>query len=98
MDLPHIESYGKYAGKNYGTNALRLTIGPLSIWYSYQTPIAFSLYGTRTVRENDWKQTTGQHLNAIDGGSVAAKRARVTSDEFVLAWDLHIAPLFREGV
>ena len=39
----------------------------LCIWFSYKTPVAFrnpnmSLF----IRENEWSNTTGRHLNAID--------------------------------
>ena len=76
MKLPKIDGY-LYNG-NYGTNALRVDIGRLSIWFSYQTPVAFD-DGTGTVcRVNDWKQTTGKHLNAIEPNH----KSRVSGAEF----------------
>lgn len=80
MELPTIESYGNYSSSNYGAHALRVDVGDLTVWFSYKTPIAFRKLGAdRVVRQNDWKQTTGKHLNAIDGGD---KKARVSSEEF----------------
>lgn len=44
--------------------------------------MAFQLDGrARRVRVNDWKQTTGKHLNAIDGGN---KAARIPGEQFEL--------------
>lgn len=78
-DLPSWETYGNYKSKNCGVHALRFELGSLSIWFSYHTPVAFALNGTRYVRQNDWSTTTGRHLNAIDGGD---KRSRLSGDEF----------------
>lgn len=52
------------------------------IAFSYKTPIAFACGGVVVVRQNDWSTTTGKHLNAIDGGSTEAKKARLSSAEF----------------
>ena len=90
LTLPKISSYGPYSG-NYGTNALRVDIGTLTIWFSYETPIAFRVaHGEIVVRQNDWKQTTGKHLNAIDGGR---KKSRVPSETFEAEWQKQVAPL-----
>lgn len=64
-------------------NPTKVNIGGVLVWFSYETPIAFwSLNGELVVRENVWGPTTGKHLNAIDGGTKAAKAERVSSDEF----------------
>ena len=66
-----------------GANFTCVDLGDLSVWFSYETPIAFEVYGQpRVVRENIWGFTTGKHLNAIDGGDKEAKARRVSSDEF----------------
>jgi len=78
MQLPEIEFDGKLT---------RVDIGDLTIWYSYLTPIAFSVIGSELViRENEWKQTTGKHLNSIDGGSAEAKSRRMSGEEFKRAF------------
>lgn len=83
--LPTINSYGNYSSDNYGVNSLRVDVGPLTIWFSYQTPVAFQLDGKmRVVRENKWGVTTGKHLNWIDGGN---RKERVGSDEFERRFD-----------
>lgn len=72
-----------YRSRNAGEdpNAKYIEIGPITIWFSYVTPIAFQVDGEeRVVRMNDWGATTGKHLNNIDGGN---KKTRVTGDEFM---------------
>ena len=77
--LPEISNYGEYASSNYGAHCLRVDVGGLTIWFSYKTPVAFHGTMGRVVRQNDWKQTTGKHLNWIDGGD---KKNRVTGEKF----------------
>lgn len=70
-------------------NMTKVNIGTTTVWFSYETPIAF-MHGTRNtlvVRENIWSTTTGKHLNSIDGGGKEAKARRVSSDEFNRALD-----------
>jgi len=75
--LPTFETYCK---KTSPQNALVLTFQHVRIWYSYRTPVAFSVEGGPiVVRENDWKQTTGRHLSAIDGGD---KATRIPGEQF----------------
>ena len=45
-----------------------LYIGDKRVYFSYETPIAFWNGNELFVSENEWSQTTGRHLNAIDGG------------------------------
>jgi hypothetical protein len=55
-------------------------MGRLVVWFSYHTPVAYSLDGEKAVvRDNDWGPTTGKHLNSIDGGY---KVHRVPGNEF----------------
>ena len=93
MNLPSIETYGKYGNGNYGVHCMRVTVGPLSVSYSYTTPVAFAIGGRRFVRENSWGPTTGRHLNAIDGGD---KPTRLDSAAFEAAWNEHVAPLLMQ--
>lgn len=89
--LPTIACYGNYSSGNYGAHCLRVTVGPVTVWYSYTTPIAFHVNGhERVVRVNSWQQTTGKHLNAIDGGN---KKSRVSGDDFERLWQEQVAPL-----
>jgi len=89
--LPTIACYGPYAG-NYGSHALRVSIGPIDVWYSYETPIAFHVSGhERVVRQNDWSTTTGKHLNTI----CSNKKSRVTSEEFERLWKAQVEPLLK---
>lgn len=49
------------------TKQIDVTIGNLTIHFSYQTVIAFSHPSTGfVISENVWSTTTGRHLNDID--------------------------------
>jgi hypothetical protein len=66
-------------------NLTSVTIGDLSIWFSYETPIAIN-DGTRlVVAENQWGPTTGKHLSYIDGGAPEEKAIRLSAAEFAKA-------------
>ena len=67
--------YGNYQGGNYGAHCLRLDIGNLSVWFSYDTVVAI-WDDAKYVSENAWGPTTGKHLNAIDGGDKKARLPR----------------------
>lgn len=74
-----LSSYGGYSG-NYGAHCMVVTIGTLSLYFSYQTVVAFEDDGIGLkVVENQWGPTTGKHLNTIDGGN---KSSRLSSQEF----------------
>lgn len=80
MNLPTIDTYCNYSSGNYGAHALRVDFDNLTLWYSYNTIIAFRGGGyPMTVRQNDWSTTTGKHLNAIDGSD---KKGRVSGEKF----------------
>jgi hypothetical protein len=50
-------------------NFTEVTLGDVTVWFSYRTPIAFVAPGHPvTVRENDWGLTTGKHLNHLNYG------------------------------
>lgn len=78
-NLPSFETYGNYSSSNYGANCLKFYIGNVVVYFSYKTPVAFAVDGNLTVRENDWAQTTGKHLNWIDDGD---KKSRISGTEF----------------
>lgn len=79
ITLPKIESYGEYSSNNYGAHTLKVWVGSLTVYFSYQTPIAYRGKNGLVVRENDWSTTTGKHLNWIDGGD---KKSRVSGEKF----------------
>lgn len=82
--MPKIESYGQYASSNYGAHTLRVSIGDVTLYFSYKTLIAFCAPGVgRVVSKNIWGPTTGKHLKWIDGGS---KSDRVDRDTFEEKW------------
>jgi len=69
----NISSYGNYSN-NYGTNSMRVTIGSLTLYFSYETVIAFrdGENGLQVI-QNRWGPTTGKHLNLIDGGNISKR-------------------------
>ena len=79
-------NYGSYSSDNYGANSICVQLGNKSIYYSYDTVVAFEGYNSKgvrfdlTVSENCWGPTTGKHLNWIDGGR---KDKRLSRDEFL---------------
>lgn len=79
-------NYGSYSSDNYGANSICVQLGNKSIYYSYDTVVAFEGYNSKgvrfglTVSENCWGSTTGKHLNWIDGGR---KDKRLSRDEFL---------------
>lgn len=78
-ELPKFRFYGPGAD-SFNGRAVEFTIGPLSIYYSYDTIVAFNYNGkSLTVSKNQWSVTTGKHLNAIDGGN---KKQRLPRNEF----------------
>jgi hypothetical protein len=85
--MPEIRSYGNYASDNYGAHCLVVQIAGVTVWFSYQTPVAFQADGPRVVRENDWGPTTGKHLNWIDGG---VRSNRVSGKEFERLYAEHV--------
>jgi hypothetical protein len=60
-------------------NLTTVQIGPMTVSFSYITPVAF--YHPKTgqvVCENVWSGTTGRHLNEIDGGAKDRRLPRST--------------------
>jgi len=83
--MQHLPKFASYCPNTTQVNALVFELGEGSaVYYSYRTPVAFRVAGHLVVRENVWGPTTGKHLNAIDGGSKAAKKARVPGEAFEL--------------
>ena len=73
-DLPHKHYYSK------GTAGVAFTDenSGFQYFFSYETLVAFHHTNSGlVVRENIWGNTTGRHLNDIDGGSVEAVAKRV---------------------
>lgn len=73
------KSYGNYSSDNYGAHSMYIKVGKLSLYFSYDTVVAFDNGDGLVVRQNDWSTTTGKHLNAIDGGN---KKARIPGTVF----------------
>lgn len=68
-----------------GTNNMAIHVDAMNVTYymSYNTCIAFNSIPTGlVVIRNYWSNTTGAHLNAIDGGDLLTKTKRATKAEF----------------
>jgi hypothetical protein len=72
-----VGNYGKYSSKNYGSSRY-VKIGKLTLYFSYETVVAFQDGGDFFCRENDWSTTTGKHLNWL----VPDKEERILSECF----------------
>ena len=73
-------NYGNYSSNNYGAHSLAFQLGAVTVYFSYETPVAFSAPGHGlVVRVNDWGTTSGKHLNWIDGGD---HKNRLPGSEF----------------
>lgn len=91
QNLPTISNYCYYSSENYGAHCIRVDIPAsspkkhgITLYYSYNTCVAFRGYISPTcrglfVRQNIWGNTTGKHLNAIDGGN---KKERINGEQF----------------
>jgi hypothetical protein len=69
-------NYGEYKSQNYGSHCQRIRVGDLTLFFSYDTVIAFVYDGHRYISENKWGSTTGKHLNWIDGHNLHRRLKR----------------------
>lgn len=80
-------NYGKYSSENYGAHSIAIKLGARKVYFSYDTLVAFKGYDSKgnyyfCVHKNEWGNTTGKHLNIIDGGTPEAKKQRLNEEEF----------------
>lgn len=69
--------------------AKEVTVGNVTILFSYETPVAFHKNGLGyIVRENDWGSTTGKHIKAF--APHIPKDRRYSGDEFADLLDLAV--------
>jgi hypothetical protein len=54
-----------YSSNNYGAHSIAISLGNLTVWFSYDTIVAFMDGHGKVVSENVWGPTTGKHLNEI---------------------------------
>jgi len=55
----------KYSNSNYGSHTQALMLGNLTLFFSYDTVVAFQSVNGNFYSENQWGPTTGKHLNYI---------------------------------
>lgn len=76
-------NYGNYSSDNYGANSIVIELGSRTIYYSYDTIVAFRGTNSKGVYfnciiKNYWSTTTGKHLNFINPD----KKIRLSKDDF----------------
>lgn len=82
LDVEMPVSIWNYARGN-NNKAIYIEYLNVTFYMSYNTCIAFNSVSTGLViQDNIWGNTTGAHLNAIDGGDLLAKSKRVNSRQF----------------
>jgi hypothetical protein len=70
-------------------NLTEVTIGDVTVSFSYRTPIAFHVAGVGcTARENVWGPTTGKHLRIVAPNVAKADRLDGEAFERALAFVL----------
>lgn len=76
---------GGYRIKGASFSTLTDEANQIKVWYSYATPIAVTdiMHNTTYVSVNNWSVTTAKHLNEIDGGSITAKRLRLSPKDWL---------------
>jgi hypothetical protein len=81
VQKPKIRCYCNFSNDNYGLHSLTMhDHNGNQFWFSYDTLVAFQKgFDPKVVIKNYWKNTTGKHLNAIDGGN---KKSRVDFETF----------------
>lgn len=65
MSLPSIQFDGKLT---------QVILGGVTLWFSYETLVAFRVGGMNVLRSNEWGATTCRHLNTIAGGAGLGRR------------------------
>ena len=60
--------------------SIQIQVNGCRFYFSYATLVAFEYKGKLVVHENVWSNTTGKHLNSIDGGD---KKNRLSAEKFV---------------
>ena len=64
-----IDNYRQRRSGADDPQARMVQVGPVQVYFSYTTPVAFKVGSEPVVvRRNEWGPTTGSHLNAIDRG------------------------------
>ena len=86
--LPRITNYGKYSNDNYGAHTLKVDLGDIEFYYSYETIVAYGDNQDHLVcSTNVWGVTTGKHLNWI----MENKKSRTENEKFNLMLKAAIA-------
>lgn len=77
INVISVWNYGNYSSDNYGS-CRAVSIGDITLYFSYDTIVAFRIGGKLVISENAWSNTTGKHLNFINPN----KEIRIPYGEF----------------
>ena len=79
MKIPMVTNYGRYESNNYRAHTLKVDLGEIEFYYSYETIVAYCDGKDGLVcSANVWGTTTGKHLNWIE----PHKARRINNTEF----------------
>lgn len=67
-----------------GNNTTEITVNGVTLYFSYNTLIGFRKGSFLCIRENERKNTTGKHMNAIPGSD---KVKRTKKEEFMCTYE-----------
>ena len=65
-DLVQKGNYGNYSSSNYGSHCQWIRLPKITLYFSYDTVVAFEYKFDTVCCENAWGSTTGKHLNWIE--------------------------------
>ena len=89
--LPIISGYGDYSSENYGVNCLKVDLGTIILWRSYDTIVAYrDEQDGWVIAENTWGTTTGKHLNWIHSDHSIRKDWETFETMLAAALERHI--------
>lgn len=89
--IPKISNYGNYSSDNYGAHTLKVDLGEIELYYSYETIVAYSDIKDGLVCSlNSWGVTTGKHLNWIEQDKKKRKNSQIFGIMLESALSRHI--------
>ncbi len=89
--IPKITNYGNYSSDNYGAHTLKMDLGEIELYFSYETIVAYCDGKDGLVcSTNRWGVTTGKHLNWIEDNKKNRKDREVFDEMLKKAIERHI--------
>jgi hypothetical protein len=89
--IQKITNYGQYSSDNYGAHTLKVDLGEIEFYYSYETIVAYcDGKDGRVCSVNQWGTTTGKHLNWIEPNKKYRKDAEQFDSMLKAAIERHV--------